>query len=425
MHTEERSNAWKCALGEGLFGTGMGFVAALTVLPLLLKSLGASDFQVGLGGSIAMAGWGLLQPVSVLLLGGRRRTKRFLVPWSFSFAVPTYLAMAAAVYLLGRGQPRLCSALFLALFAVRVLGGGATIPFWFDWQAVVFRQGIRGRVIGMMAGASALGFSASALAAGVVQRALPFPLNYSCLFLISVCFFMVALSLFWSVREPDSMSGLYYALQPRELMGRFGRSLGSPNFRNYMIGRALLALGGGAVVFYSLHFRSPEGGGLPEDLIIKLGIVLALSQAAASYLLGRIGDRVGHKTGVVVGAVAQFASVAVVFLGAGPVACALSFVLLGISGSAAWVSHQNMLFETCPHESRVAHITLSTIVLQPFFFLVPMATGWMMDNLPNRTAGIGIMLVPSLLGAAWLAWVVQEPRTVELLPPEARRARAA
>jgi MFS family permease len=425
MDADEQRNAWKCTIGEGLFGVGTGCVGALTVLPLLLASLGASDFAVGLGGSIAMAGWGLLQPVSVFLLGGRRRTQRFLIPWSFSFAVPTYLAMAAAVYLLARGQPRLCSMLLLVLLGVRVFGAGATIPFWFDWQAMVFRQAIRGRVIGMMAGASALGFSVGAFAAGLMQGALGFPLNYACLFLIAAGFFVVALLTFWSVREPDSLAAPYYPLRPRELVSRFGRSLGERNFRNYLIGRALLALGGGSAVFYSVHFHSSEGGGLAADMVFKLGTVVALSQSVASYLLGRLGDRVGHKAGIVIGALAQFASIAVAFLGTGPAACAVSFALLGVSGSAAWVSHQNMLFETCPHESRVAHITLSTIVLQPFFFLVPMATGWMMDNLPTRATGIGLTLIPTLMGIAWLAWMVQDPRTTMLSRTDLTQARAA
>jgi uncharacterized membrane protein len=85
-----------------------------------------------------------------------------------------------------------------------------------------------------------------------------------------------------------------------------------------------------------------------------------------------------------------------------------------VAFSAAWVSHNNMLFETCPHDSRVAHITLSSMVLGPVLFLVPMVTGWLADHVWDRPTAIGATLVPTLLGVAWLALMVQEPRDIEL-----------
>jgi len=415
----------RCVTAEGLFGVGLGFVAVVTVLPLLLKSLGASDFEVGLAGSIGTAGWGMLQPVSMLLFGGRRKTNRFLVPWSFSFVVPTYLGMAAAVYFLAPRQPRLCAMLLLTLLAIRVFGGGATTPFWFDWQAAIFRRDIRGRVIGMMAGASAMGFSVGAYAAGMAQGRFRFPLNYSVLFVVAVAFFAAGLGVYALVSQPDSADVAVRPLKPRELFTRFGHSLKNASFRSYTIGRVFLALGSGAAAFYAVYFNSAEGGGLGVDTVVKLGMFIAIPQVAASYVLGRLGDRVGHKSGVVIGASAQLASIAAAFLGRGSVACVLAFVFLGISGSAAWVSHLNFLVETCPHDSRVAHITLSNMILQPLFFLVPVGTGWMMQHLAHRATGIGLTLIPTVLGVAWLAFVLREPRDTELAARGADMARAA
>jgi len=426
MSSTERANAIRCVAAEGLFGVGIGFVAVVTVLPLLLKkSLSASDFEVGLAVSIGTAGWAMLQPVSVLLFGGRRKTNRFLVPWGLSFVVPTYLGMAAAVYFLASSQPRLCAILLLTLLAIRVFGGGAVTPFWFDWQAAIFPRDIRGRVIGMMAGASALGFSVGAYAAGVAQGRFTFPLNYSLLFVISVAFFVIGLGVYALVRQPDSVEAPAPPLKPRELFSRFGHSLRDVHFQSYTIGRILLALGSGAAAFYAVHFNSPEGGGLAVDTVVKLGMFIAIPQVAASYVLGRLGDHVGHKSGVVIGASAQLASIAAAFLGHGSVACVLAFVFLGISGSAAWVSHLNFLVETCPHDSRVAHITLSNIIIQPLLFLVPMGTGWMMQQLTNRATGIGLTLIPTVLGVAWLAFVLREPRDTQLPARRPDIARAA
>ncbi|MHC5034480.1 MAG: MFS transporter [Planctomycetota bacterium] len=413
MDAVERRNARKCVVGEGLFGTGIGFLSSVSVLPLLLKSLGASEIEIGLLGSIFWAGWVLLQPLGLLLFAQRRRTKRFLVPWSLACSVPTYLAMGLVVYFLGPTRPRLVSTLLLILLGVRVLSAGMVFPFWQEWQATIFRRDIRGRVIGLMAAVANLGATLSALAAAMVVDALVFPRNYSLLFGLSIVFFIVSLTFHASVREPAAMSAPYDGLRRRDLFRRFAHSLSEKNFRNYLIGRLLMTLGAGAAAFYAVHFKGAEGGGLPEATVIRLGALLGVALFLASYPLGRLGDRAGHKVGVVVGACAQMGAIGVAFLGRGAVACGVTFALAGVAWSAAWVSHMNMLFETCPHDSRVAHITLSNVVLGPMLWVVPVATGWAMTYVGMRT-GIGLTLIPTLLGVAWLAIVVKEPRDIEI-----------
>jgi MFS family permease len=202
-------------------------------------------------------------------------------------------------------------------------------------------------------------------------------------------------------------------LKPGDLFRRFGRSLGEVNFRRYLIGRILMTLGAGGAAFYAVHFQSEAGGGVPEPTVIKLSSLLMVGQCLVSYPLGRLGDRMGHKVGIVLGAFGQVAAIAVAFLGRGPMACGAAFILCGVAWAAAWVSHINMLFETCPHDSRVAHITLSNMVLGPVLALVPMGTGWLVEAVSVRT-GIGLTLVPTLLGVLWLALMVREPRHVEL-----------
>ncbi len=415
MTPQQRRNATKCAVGEGLFGVGMGLVAPMTVMPLLLRYLGAGDVAVGLTGSLSWAGWVLLQPLGLFLLSGKRRTKRFLIPWSMSFSVPCYLAMALVVYRLGVTRPLLCAWLVLGLFAVRILGAGAAVPFWFDWHAKIFEQRIRGRVVGMMAGASCIGVSLAALVAGKVAQFGRFPGNYTFLFASSVIFFLVALlGFFRRVEEPESLSEPYDPPTHGDLWRLFGHSLREENYRNYLIGRVFMTLGAGAAAFYAVYFSSAEGGGLTAAKVITLGTFLTIPQAISSLLLGRLGDRRGHKIGIIVGAVAQLASILVAVFGRGAVACAVCFSLVGVAWSAAWVSHQNMLFETCPHDSRLAHITLSNMLLGPFVFLVPLATGWLMNFVPARSVGIALTALPTGVGILWLLLVVKDPREIEL-----------
>jgi MFS family permease len=253
---------------------------------------------------------------------------------------------------------------------------------------------------------------------------LPFPLDYTLLFALSAFFCAVALGMFLGVREPAAVTAPSQLMTMPGLARRFARSLREGNFRRYLVGRVVLTLGAGATAFYAVHFKSPEGGGLADSTVIALGAFLTLPQACASYVLGRVGDRRGHKVGIFVGAVAQASSLAVAFLGRGWPACMLCFALTGVAWSSAWVSHANMLFETCPHDSRVVHVTVGNMVLAPFVLLVPLGTGWVMEHLVGARTGIGLALIPTLAGIAWLAAVVKEPRTVELGAEEAPRERA-
>ncbi|MFO8006227.1 MAG: hypothetical protein R6V05_00670 [Candidatus Brocadiia bacterium] len=423
MEPTERSNISRCVAGEGLFGLGMGLVAAMTALPLLLENLGAGKIVLGLAFSICTAGWMMGQPVGLMLFGRKRRSKRFLVPWAFCCSVPTYAGMALAVLLLGVSAPGACAAVILLLLAVRFGGGGAVVPLWQDWQAMMFRRKVRGRAVGMIAGGSAFGVTVAALAAGAVRRTIGFPNSYALLFAGSALFCAAGLGFYAAVREPEVVRQAVPTLRVRDLFGRFARSFGEPNFRNYLIGRALLTLGAGGAAFYAVHFKSPDGGGLAESTVIAVGMFLTLPQAIASPILGRIGDRRGHKSGVLLGAVAQLGSIAVAFLGRGLGACILAFGLMGVAWASAWVSHSNMLFETCPHDSRAAHITLSNVFLGPFVLLVPLATGWMMANWTGVRAGLGVTLVPTVVGILYLLVVVKEPRTLEM--EAAARAREA
>ncbi len=411
MNPDERANALKVTATDGLHGTGMGFVALLTVLPLLFSKLGAGKVEIGVLSAIGVAGFILGQPLGMLVLGRRRRTKHFFVRWVLFAWTGTHLAMGAVLYFLAPGAPPLCRYVLLALFAAITFGDGMLLPIWVDWQGALFSRQSRGRAMGMIAGAWAFGQGLGSLGAGAIQGSLPFPLDYSLLFLLAAVLFASSVNFTWRVREPESITRDRESFEVADLWGFLRQSLRQANFRSYMVARVLLGIGGGAALFYSVHFRSADGGGVGEGAVIKLGALLAFSQFGASNVLGRLGDRMGHKRAVALGSLAQAAAIAVAFVGSGWLACAACFAVLGVSWSSGWVSHNNMLFETCPHGHRVAHIALSNALLGPFVLVAHLGTGLLIARVGVR-AGIGLTLIPTVLGILWLILAVREPRDI-------------
>jgi len=157
MHPEERANAVKCMLGDGTYGVGMGLAAVMTVLPLLFKALGAGAIEIGLLSSVTSAGWVLAQPVGLFVIGRRPRNKRFLLNWGVPFWVPTFLVMGAATYFLSGAHARLCRLILLMALAAWVCGDGMAVPLWNDWLSRLYGRDSRGRAMGMMAAAWAIG----------------------------------------------------------------------------------------------------------------------------------------------------------------------------------------------------------------------------------------------------------------------------
>ncbi len=415
MNQQERKDAWGAAIGEGVWGLGMGLIAPLTVMPLLIQALGGGPLEIGLIYGIATAGFLPLQPIGTLIWkhgGGKRNVILF---YHILTALPLFALMAAVTWFLAPREDvrTLARVLLIVLFAARALTTGLIIPVWQDWMAGLFSTHSRGRALGLCGAASCVGVSVAALGAAWVRQRTMFPANYAALFAAATVLFGASLALFFRVSpgqpHPDRT-------RPRlsELLGRFRHSLRDHNFSRYLVGRVLLTTGSGATAFVAVHFNSPDGGGLSEAMIIGLGAFLTLPQALGSLWMGALGDRAGHRLGTLIGATAQIAAIAVAFVGTGVLACVLCFACLGLAYGAGAVSHQNMIYETCPHDSRVAHITVSNLVLGPFIAAVPLVTGYLVGHVGTLNTFAACM-VPTVLGALWIIFMVHEPREIEVL----------
>ena len=416
MNRQERKDAALYGLGEGIWGLGIGLVAPLTVLPLLIRQLGGGPLEIGWIYAMATAGFLLTQPVGTLLAAHGGGKRGFLLGYHAATVLPLYAAMAAVIWFVGsRAEGRTAARLLLlSLFSLRVLLTGPIVPLWQDWVAGLFSTQSRGRAVGFYMAAAAVGVSVGAVAAAHIRGRYSFPVDCALLFAGATVVLAISIASFLLVSPGQARPDAAPPTVPG-LLARFRWSLRDANYRRYLAGRVLLTLGSGATAFVAVHYRSPEGGSLSDATIIGLGGVLTLTQAGGSLWLGALGDRSGHRAGVLVGAIAQMAALAVAFVGTGVTACVLCFACLGLAYASGNVSHQNMIFETCPHDNRVAHITLSNVVLSPFMAAIPLATAYLVSHIGTLGA-FAACTVPTMLGTLWLTLLVSDPRAVELGP---------
>ena len=68
-----------------------------------------------------------------------------------------------------------------------------------------------------------------------------------------------------------------------------------------------------------------------------------------------------------------------------------------------------MLYETCPHNDRLAHITVGNIVMTAPLLVAPVAAGMFANRCGIRPL-FAVSLVISAVAAAWFIVFFREPR---------------
>ena len=202
-------------------------------------------------------------------------------------------------------------------------------------------------------------------------------------------------------------------LTTAELLARFRHSLTDANFRAFLIGRLLSTAGFGIVPFIAVYYASERGGGLSGGTLVSLGAAMSLGTAVGNVALGRLGDVFGHRSGILIGAAAQFATLVILLSSTGQWSCLAAYFLTGVCIASSFISHYNMLFETCPHDHRFAHITVGNLVLGIGTVIFPLIAGVLAQQYGVRVL-FGISLGLSGAALVWFQLRVREPRHLPL-----------
>jgi len=412
MHPDVRRNAACFWAGEALWGFASSLMASATVLSVCLQHFGAEERLIGAIGMVDTAAVLLPQVLGMYLFASKKNRKRRLILWHLICMIPfTWLA---GVILLSadRMAPETVRWAVLGCWAGFMVNIGLVMAAWSDWVAHLFETRIRGTVFGTAMFASALCGTGGGLLAGWLLLHFPKPQVFGWLYLSGSAFACASILTFWLVTDPAERENVD-TRRPTfaEMLARFRESLMNANFRNFLAARILASAGFCIVPLIAFHFASQAGGALESGRIVRFGAAITAGSAISNLALGRIGDRHGHRIGLIVGALAQIGALSVLLNWTGPEACLTTYFLSGIVMGSSLVSHQNMMFETCPHDQRIAHLTVGGMVLGIFTSLLPLAAGTTAKAWDLRTV-FAAALCFSILALLWLVFRVKEPRVL-------------
>jgi hypothetical protein len=409
---DERRNTILNMTGEALWGFQTSLVASATVLTVLLTRLGASACLIGAIPAIEGTLIVLPQIVGIWLFHSSANRRRDLVLWHLTLPIPMLFLMGILLLTPAREHPAFMRVALLFIFAAFMAGIGSIVSVWMDWLADLFRPAIRGTAIGIAFAAAALAGVAGGVLAGAILGKWPGLVTYGVLYVVAGLIAAGSFICFWFVNDSHCSAptaAVSHPPSPAETLERFRLSLADLNFRRYVVGRGLAAMGFAMTPFIAIHYQTRAGGGLTEGAVIAAGSLMALGAAVGNLAFGKIGDKLGHRLGVIFGAVMQAVTLTLLLATQGLWSCALAYFCAGVCVSSTFVSHSNMLYETCPHDNRLSHITLGNMVLT-----LPLLAGGLLSGQIAERLGLyplfGMCLVLSLGGSAWLALLVREPR---------------
>lgn len=411
MATHLHRNIITFASGEGLSGLSYGMVAPMTVLAVLLHENGARPWMIGSLMAIQQGASVLPQMLGVYLFRSNRRRKVNLVLWSLTMLTPPLIAMSALVYWSPQIGPAFTRWGLICGFLLFSLAGGMPAAVWMDWLAHLFEQKIRGRVFGIVFGSLNLTQAGGAVIGGAVLLANPGNTGFAILYLASGVLLFVANTIFLAARDPAQHADeVVIKTDFTRMLSLFAYSLRSRNFRNFLIGRLLATLGLSMMPFIIIYYLSAHGGELEEARIIQFSAGQWIMASLALVAIGWIGDRWGHRLGIVLGTLMQIFALLLLVTTAGPWSCLAVYAILGICQGANSVSHYNLLCETCPHDNRKVHITAGNLAMLPSLLMVPIFAGLLVEYYSIAALQWACLII-SIAAFAWFVCLLKEPRT--------------
>lgn len=393
-------------LDGGFFGVAIGFASFGTVLPLFVASMTDSATLIGLVPAVHASGWLLPQLFTANHTAGLRRYKRTVLMMTIHERLP-FLGFAIVALLLPKIGPQTGLVLTFLLLIWQGLGGGFTANPWTSMISKIFPPESRGTFFGTQAAVANLFISAAVVGSGYLLNAFNSPFDFVVCFLIACIFFTFSWIGLALTREPADYEKVVDENPPPFWQGA-GRILQrDKNFNWFLTARILSQFGTMGFAFYIVYaLRRFE---MSEVTAGYLTATLTVSQMIANAGMGWLGDRVGHRLMLIIGAVSAFLSSLFAWLAPSLAWFFPIFVFSGFANVATWTNGMTMTVDFSGESERPFYIGLAQTLTAPATILAPLIGGWIADA-QGFVSTFGWSAFLSVAMILILIFLVKEPR---------------
>lgn len=390
----------------GLFGIALGFASFGTILPLFVASLTDSATLIGLVPAIHSAGWLLPQLFTAAHTSRLRRYKPTVLKMTIHERVP-FLGFAVVALLIPTIGLQAALVLTFLLLTWQGLGGGFTANPWTSMISKIIPTESRGTFFGTQAAMANLFISAAAIGAGYILKWYDAPTNFAICFFIAVFFFTLSWIALAFTREPADYDKVIEQYPTPLWKGAAEILKRDRNFNWFLTARVLsqfATMGFAFYIVYALrHFQ------MDEVTAGYLTAALTISQTIANAGMGWLGDRMGHRAMLLIGAAAATIS-SLVAWGAPSLAWFFPiFILTGFANVSIWTNGMSMTVDFSGETERPYYIGLAQTLTAPATIIAPLIGGWIADT-QGFVLTFALSTVLSVVMMGILIFLVKEPR---------------
>jgi MFS family permease len=389
----------------GFFGIALGFASFGTILPLFVASMTDSATLIGLVPAIHAAGWLFPQLFMAKHTSRLRRYKRTVLSMTIHERVP-FLGFAIVALLLPTLGIQAGLILSFILLTWQGLGGGFTANPWTSMISKIIPPENRGTFIGMQAAVANLFISGAAVGAGYLLDFLDSPLDFAICFLIASFFFTISWFALALTREPEDTERVIEEHQTSLWKGA-GRILQrDKNFSWFLVSRFLSQFGTMGFSFYIVYALRR----FDADTVILgfLTATLTIAQTIANVSMGWFGDRLGHRSMLILGAAAATLSSLLAWLATSINWFFPIFILAGFANVSIWMNGMTMATTFSGENERPFYIGLAQTLTAPATIIAPLLGGWIADAF-GFVPTFSISTILSVVMMAILWFVVKDP----------------
>jgi MFS family permease len=362
---------------------------------------------IGLVPAIHSVGWQLPQLFTASHVSRLRKYKPNVLMMTIHERLP-FLGFAIVALLLPTIGLQAGLIITFILLTWQGLGGGFTANSWTSMISKIIPPETRGTFFGFQAGIANLFISGSAVAAGYLLDYLDSPFDFAACFLLASIFFALSWFALAQTREPEDTEKIIPA-EKTHFWDDSKKILGKDiNFKWFLSARFLSQFATMGFSFYIIYALRQFN----MDTITAgfLTATLTISQTIANAGMGWLGDRWGHRSMLIIGAVAALLSSILAWLATSIFWFYPIFLLAGLANVSIWTIGMAMTVDFGTEAERPLYIGLSQTLTAPATILAPLLGGFIVDSagfIPTFT----ISTTLSVVMIAILIFLVKDPRT--------------
>lgn len=394
-----------------LFGVALGFASFGTILPLFVATMTDSATLIGLVPAIHSAGWLLPQLFTASHVSRLRRYLRTVLMTTIHERIP-FLGFAIVALLLPIIGTKAGLVLTFLFLIWQGLGGGFTANAWTSMISKIIPPDSRGTFFGMQAGLANLFISISAIGAGYLLDTLAPPWDFAVCFLLASLFFALSWFALAATREPEDTEKVipeeetHFWDDAKRVLSR------DKNFNWFLASRILSQFATMGFSFYIIYALREFN--MTEVVAGYLTATLTISQTISNIGMGWIGDKIGHRIMLIIGAMAAFFSALLAWNATSLAWFYPIFILTGMANVSLWMISMTMTVDFGSETDRPIYIGLAQTLTAPATIIAPIFGGWIADNagfVPTFT----ISTILSLVMVGILIFLVKDPRKSKLV----------